>query len=118
MSILLVSLAGFSGFLTDLGARQTHYAGVNDLSDVGTYMWLISQQTPFQVSEDYCSVVAGGRSCDDFVLAGRIFNTICSIFKVCIHEQTGHWAGSYTGNAVAETLGKFALLVQKYFLLY
>jgi hypothetical protein len=33
-------------------------------------------------------------------------------------QQAGHWAGSYTGNAVAETLGKFALLVQKYFLLY
>jgi hypothetical protein len=34
------------------------------------------------------------------------------------NQQAGHWAGSYTGNAVAETLGKFALLVQKYFLLY
>ncbi|MFN9939840.1 MAG: hypothetical protein ACK56I_10245, partial [bacterium] len=47
------------------------------------YTHLISQQTPFRISEDICTTLISG-SCVDLALDGVMFKTTCSAYKVCI----------------------------------
>lgn len=47
------------------------------------YTHLISQQTPFRISEDICTTLISG-SCVDMALDGVMFKTTCSAYKVCI----------------------------------
>jgi len=73
------------------------------LANPAVYGRLISQQTPFKISEDVCAMGnvdhTGGPACGDVALDGVKFVARCSVYKVCIDASSAHRDVAAPGDA-------------------